>query len=157
MFRKVLVANRSEIAVRVMRALREMGIQSVAIFSDVDAGAIHTHYADEAYPLSGNRPKDTYLNIKKIVDIAKKAGVDAIHPGYGFLAENPSFAYACEREGIVFIGPSSRAIELMGNKVVARKTMKEAGVPVVPGSEGVVRTLEEALAVAEEVGYPVLI
>jgi pyruvate carboxylase subunit A len=157
MFRKVLVANRSEIAVRVMRALREMGIQSVAIYSDVDAGAIHARYADEAYPLSGNHPRDTYLNIKKIIDIAKQARVDAIHPGYGFLAENPSFAYACEKEGIVFIGPSSRAIELMGNKVVARRTMKQAGVPVVPGSDGEIRTLEEALAVAERVGYPVLI
>ncbi|MCX7667388.1 MAG: acetyl-CoA carboxylase biotin carboxylase subunit [Atribacterota bacterium] len=157
MFRKVLVANRSEIAVRVMRALRELGIRSVAIYSDVDANAIHTHYADEAYPLAGNHPKDTYLNIKKIIDIAKNANVDAIHPGYGFLAENPSFAYACEKEGIVFIGPSSRAIELMGNKVVARQTMKRAGVPVVPGSDGEVKTIKEAQAIASEIGYPVLI
>lgn len=157
MFRKVLVANRSEIAVRIMRALRELGIKSVAIYSDADRHAIHTYYADEAYPLGGNHPKDTYLNIKKIIQIAKQAQVDAIHPGYGFLAENPSFAYACEKEGIVFIGPSSRVIELMGNKIVARRVMKEAGVPVVPGSDGEVRSLEEVLQVAEKVGYPVII
>ncbi len=157
MFRKVLVANRSEIAVRVMRALRELGIRSVAIYSDVDAHAIHTYYADEAYPLEGNSPKDTYLNIKKIMEIARKAQVDAIHPGYGFLAENPSFAYACEKEGIVFVGPSSRVIELMGNKIAARQAMKRAGVPVVPGSDGEITELNEALKIAEEVGYPVII
>lgn len=157
MFKKVLVANRSEIAVRVMRALRELGIESVAIYSDADTNALHARYADEAYPLEGNHPKESYLNIKKIIQIAREADVEAIHPGYGFLAENPNFAYACEKEGITFIGPSSRIIELMGNKIVARTTMKKAGVPVVPGSEGEIREAREALEIAESIGYPVII
>lgn len=157
MFKKILVANRSEIAIRIMRAARELGIKTVAIYSDVDANAIHTKYADEAYPLGGNHPKETYLNIKKIIDIAKKANVDAIHPGYGFLAENPSFAYACEKENIKFIGPSSKVIELMGNKIIAKKTVESIGGPVVPGTQNAIRDLDLAKKIAREIGYPVLI
>lgn len=110
MFKKILVANRSEIAIRIMRAARELGIKTAAIYSDVDKEALHTKYADESYPLGGNHPKETYLNIKKIIEIAKKSSADAVHPGYGFLAENPSFAYACEKENIKFIGPTSEVI-----------------------------------------------
>ncbi len=157
MFRKVLVANRSEIAVRVMRALRELGVQSVGVYSDADENALHARYADEAYHIGGSHPKESYLNIKKIIQVARESKAEAIHPGYGFLAENPNFAYACEKEGIVFIGPSSRIIELMGNKIVARRTMEDAGVPVVPGSDGEVTELEQAREVAEKIGYPVII
>ncbi|NLJ39878.1 MAG: ATP-grasp domain-containing protein, partial [Candidatus Atribacteria bacterium] len=157
MFHKVLVANRSEIAIRVMRALRELGIKSVGIFSDVDWNAIHTRYADESYPLGGNHPKESYLNFKKIIHIAKEAGVDAIHPGYGFLAENPSFSYACEKEGITFIGPKSSIIELMGNKILAKEKMRKAGVPIIPGSPDEITSLSEAHDIAFELGFPVII
>jgi len=157
MFKKVLIANRSEIAIRVMRACRELGIRTVAVFSDADEKALHPRYADEAYPLGGSHPRESYLNIKKIISIARDAKVDAIHPGYGFLAENPSFAYACEKEKIAFIGPSSKVIELMGNKIVARKTVSGAGAPVVPGTEGEVVDLKKALAVSKKIGYPVIV
>ncbi len=157
MIHKILVANRSEIAIRIMRAARELGIKTVAVYSDVDTHALHTKYADEAYPLEGNHVKETYLNIKKIIAIAKKCNATAIHPGYGFLSENPNFAYSCEKEGIIFIGPSSRVIELMGNKIIARKTVAEAGGPVVPGTTEEVQDMEIAAKISAEIGYPVIV
>jgi pyruvate carboxylase subunit A len=157
MFGKVLVANRGEIAVRVMRACRELGIASVAVYSEADKHALHAKYADEAYLIGAPPPSQSYLNIDAILDAAEKSGADAIHPGYGFLAENAEFVRACEKLGITFIGPSSRAVELMGSKIKARKTMKRAGVPVVPGSEGEVSDVEEAKKIAEEVGYPIVL
>lgn len=156
MLKKVLVANRSEIAIRIMRACRELGIKSVAVYSEADKQALHSKYADESFFLGPSSPLESYLNIEKIMAIARASGVDAIHPGYGFLAENPNFAYACEKEGIQFIGPSSKAMELMGNKVVARKIMSEAGIPVTPGSDRI-EEIQEAREVAKEVGYPVII
>lgn len=157
MFKKVLVANRGEIAIRVIRALREMEIESVAIYSDSDKDSMHAMYADYAYALQGDSAGSTYMNTDKILQIAKHAGVDAVHPGYGFLSENENFAKLLEDNGIVFIGPSSKTIELMGNKIAARKMMAEAGVPTVPGSKGAVTAFEEAKEVADRIGYPVLI
>lgn len=170
MFRKVLIANRGEIAVRVIRACRELGISTVAVFTQADADALHVRLADEAYPLDnghglrGRRPDDAgarvgrgYLDIPTIIEIATGAGCDAIHPGYGFLSENPRFAAICETWGISFIGPSADAIEKAGVKGEARKRMQKAGVPVVPGSEGTVEDDDVALEVAAAVGYPVLV
>jgi pyruvate carboxylase subunit A len=156
-FRKILVANRGEIAIRIMRACHELGIRSVAIYSEADRYALHAKYADESYFIGPSRPQESYLNIRKIIAVAQESQADAIHPGYGFLAENPSFAYACEQAGIVFIGPSSRTIELMGNKVAARQLMERAGVPVVPGTREALRDPEEAEAEASRLGYPVLL
>lgn len=157
MLKKILIANRSEIAIRIMRAARELGIKTVAVYSEVDKNALHAKYADEAYPLGGNHAKESYLSIKKIINIAKDCGADAVHPGYGFLAENPGFAYACEKEGIVFIGPSSKVIELMGNKIAARKAVASAGAPVVPGTTEEVGALSEAQKISDEIGYPVIV
>ncbi|MDO8715872.1 MAG: biotin carboxylase N-terminal domain-containing protein, partial [Dehalococcoidales bacterium] len=141
---KILVANRGEIAIRIMRACREIGIPSVAVYSEADKGALFAKYAQEAYLIGPVQAAESYLNIKKIIQTARDCGADAIHPGYGFLAENPNFAYACEKEGIKFIGPSSRVLELMGNKIAARKEMKKAGVPVVPGTEECVTDFAKA-------------
>jgi pyruvate carboxylase subunit A len=157
MFKKILVANRGEIAVRVMQTCREMGIASVAVYSEADKDALFVKYADEAYPIGPPPASQSYLNIGKIVETAKESGADAIHPGYGFLAENPRFASACEEAGIKFIGPSSRVLELMGDKVAARKEMVKAGVPVVPGRNECVAEFEHARGVAKEIGYPVII
>ena len=154
---KVLVANRGEIAIRVMRACRELGIRSVAVYSAADSEALFAKYADEAYPLGAAPATQSYLNIEKIIEVAKQCGADAIHPGYGFLAENPRFAAACEREGIKFIGPSSKVIELMGDKVAARREMRRAGIPVVPGIDENISDPAEAGAAAKELGYPVLV
>jgi pyruvate carboxylase subunit A len=154
---KVLVANRGEIAIRVMRACRELGLKSVAAYSSVDKDALFAKYADEAYPLGGPTLTQSYLNIDKIIGVAKACGATAIHPGYGFLAENPRFAAACEKNGLRFIGPSSQVIELMGDKVAARREMRSAGVPVVPGAASYVRGFDEAKASADELGYPILI
>ncbi len=156
MFKKILVANRGEIAVRVMRACKELGIKTVAIYSTADKRSFHRVYADEAYLIGKAEPKDSYLSIEKILDIAKKSEAEAIHPGYGFLAENAEFAKRCEEEGIVFIGPKPEVIEAMGSKLNARKLMSEAGVPVVPGSPEL-NSLEEAKDWAEKIGYPVAI
>lgn len=156
MFKKILVANRGEIALRVMRTCREMGIKTVAVYSEADRNALHVRYADEAYLIGAGPPRESYLNQKKILQVARKAKAEAIHPGYGFLSENPAFAAACDKAGIVFIGPSPQTVGLLGDKVAARKTVMGAGVPVVPGTEGVVR-LDEAPSVAARVGYPVLI
>ena len=154
---KVLVANRGEIAIRVMRACRELGIRSVAVYSAADSEALFAKYADEAYPLGAAPATQSYLNIEKIIEVAKQCGADAIHPGYGFLAENPRFAAACEREGIKFIGPSSKVIELMGDKVAARREMRRAGIPVVPGIDENISDPDEAGAAAKELGYPILV
>lgn len=156
MFKKVLVANRGEIATRVIRACSELDIETVAIYSEEDATSLHVKKADEAY-LVGPGPIQGYLNIHRIVDLATKIGVDAIHPGYGFLSENPRFAELCEKKGITFIGPKSKTIADMGDKVRARDMMKKADVPVLPGSEGAVKGLEEAKKVAGEIGYPVMV
>ncbi|UCG30521.1 MAG: acetyl-CoA carboxylase biotin carboxylase subunit [candidate division WOR-3 bacterium] len=157
MFNKILVANRGEIAVRVLRACREMGVQSVAVYSDADRNALHTRYADEVYGLGGAPASESYLRIDKIMAVAKESGAEAIHPGYGFLAENSDFARACEDNGIVFIGPNSRAIELLGDKIASKKTMRKAKIPVIPGSEGPVAEEEEGRKIVEDIGFPVLI
>ena len=157
MLKKVLVANRGEIAIRVMRACRELGIRTVAIYSRADGEALFAKYADEAYCIGESPATESYLNIKKIISVARECGADAIHPGYGFLAENPSFAYACELEGIKFVGPSSKVIELMGNKIAARQEMTRAGVPVTPGTPDCVSDYDEARVIAKKIGYPVII
>ncbi len=157
MIEKILVANRGEIAIRVMRACREMGIPSVAVYSEADKEALFAKYADEAFPIGPAPASQSYLNIERIIATARESGADAIHPGYGFLAENPRFASACEREGLTFIGPPARVLELMGDKVAARQEMVKAGVPVVPGTNECVTEPEQARAIADEVGYPVII
>jgi acetyl-CoA carboxylase biotin carboxylase subunit len=157
MFKKILVANRGEIAVRVLRACREMSISTATIYSDADKTALHTHYADEIYHVGPAPATESYLRIEKIIEIAKKSNAEAIHPGYGFLAENAEFAKACETNNIVFIGPNSKAIELLGDKIVSKKTMTKARIPVIPGSEGAVEKDKEAMKIAEEIGFPVLI
>jgi len=152
---KVLVANRGEIAVRIIRACQEMGIQTAAIYSDVDEESLHVHLADEAYPLGDPTPSESYLNVQKILDIAKNCGAGALHPGYGFLSENSSFAKACADAGLKFIGPTAEVIRNMGDKIEAKRTMSKAGVPVIPGFTGEEKgTLEEACL---RVGFPVLI
>jgi acetyl-CoA carboxylase biotin carboxylase subunit len=156
-FSKVLVANRGEIAIRVCRALRELGIASVGIASEADRDALHAAYADECHSLGGRLPSESYLDIEKILAICVDAGVDAVHPGYGFLAENADFADACRQRGIVFIGPPAEAIRAMGSKVEARAIMLAAGVPVVPGSDGYVESLDEARSVAAAVGFPIAV
>ncbi len=152
---KVLVANRGEIAVRIIKACQEMGIHTVAIYSDVDEDSLHVHVADDAYPLGDPTPSESYLNISKIIDIAKSSGVDSVHPGYGFLSENAEFASACTKAGLKFIGPDPGVIQSMGDKIEAKRTMDDVGVPVIPGYIGEEQeNLEEA---CERVGFPVLI
>lgn len=155
-FKKVLVANRGEIAIRVMRACRKMGIETVAVYSEADRDALHVRYADEAYFIGPPAPADSYLRIDKIVEVAVKSGCDAVHPGYGFLAENSEFVKACEAAGITFIGPNTESMYILGDKTRSRQKMIEAGVPVVPGTKDPVESLEEALKVAEEIGYPIM-
>ncbi len=155
MFEKVLIANRGEIAIRIARTLKEMGIGSVAVYSEIDRDAPHVREADEAYLLGPATPAESYLNTLKIIDTAKQAGAEAVHPGYGFLAENADFARACAEAGIVFIGPPAEAIEAMGSKTRAREIMAEAGVPIVPGATAPAKDLEEARQQAEDAGYPV--
>lgn len=157
MIEKILIANRGEIAVRVIRAAKEMGIETVAIYSEADKDALHVQLADEAYCVGPTASKDSYLNVTNIISVAKLTDCDAIHPGYGFLAENAAFADLCKECNIIFIGPSAEAIAKMGTKDVARETMKEAGVPIVPGSQGIVKSHEDAIEVANEIGYPVII
>ncbi|NLG85044.1 MAG: acetyl-CoA carboxylase biotin carboxylase subunit [Firmicutes bacterium] len=157
MFQKILIANRGEIALRIIRACREMGIATVAIYSEVDRDSLHVRSADEAFCVGPAPQAKSYANIPNIISAATLAGVDAIHPGYGLLSENARFAEICETHNIKFIGPPVRAMELMGDKAMAKKTMKEAGVPVIPGSDGPVTSLEEARAAAREAGYPILL
>jgi acetyl-CoA carboxylase biotin carboxylase subunit len=157
MFRKILIANRGEIAVRVIRACREMGIGSVAVFSEADADALHVRLADEAVPLGASAAAESYLHMDKIVAAARATGAEAIHPGYGFLAENAAFARRCENEGLVFIGPRPAALELVGDKIRARQTMEKAGVPTVPGMKSCSASAEEFRAAAQALGYPVMV
>ena len=157
MFRKILIANRGEIAVRIVRTCKEMGIETVAIYSKADSGALHVKLADEAVCVGPAKSADSYLNMKNILAAATATGCDAIHPGFGFLSENATFARLVETCGIKFIGPSGDVIDMMGNKSAARALMIENGVPVVPGSDGSVNRLDEARAAAEKIGYPVLV
>lgn len=157
MFKKVLIANRGEIAVRVLRALHEMGIRSVAVYSDVDRPALHVRKADEAYHIGPAQASESYLNIRKIIETAKKCGAEAIHPGYGFLSENANFARACRDAGIKFIGPTPEAMEALGSKTRARQLMMTANVPFVPGSAKGLTSLDEAQQTAERVGYPIML
>lgn len=157
MIKKILVANRGEIAIRVMRSCREMGIESVAVYSEADRTSAHVRYADEAYYIGPAPSAESYLVIDNVIEAAKKCGADAIHPGYGFLSENAEFSDRCKKEGIIFIGPSSYAIETMGDKITARKTMQKANVPVVPGTTDPITDLDEAVKVIKEIGLPVMI
>ncbi|OOP73246.1 acetyl-CoA carboxylase biotin carboxylase subunit [Clostridium beijerinckii] len=157
MFKKILIANRGEIAVRIIRACRELGISTVAIYSETDKDALHVKISDEAYCIGKTFVKDSYLNVQNILSVAIHAKVDAIHPGYGFLSENTNFAQMCEEFGIKFIGPCPEIISLMGDKSNARDTMKRAGVPTVPGTDGEIQNIDEAIAIAKEIGYPVIV
>ncbi|MDQ1145116.1 acetyl-CoA carboxylase biotin carboxylase subunit [Bacillus sp. SORGH_AS 510] len=157
MIKKLLIANRGEIAVRIIRACREMGIESVAVYSEADREALHVQLADEAYCIGPTSSKDSYLNVTNIISVAKLTGCDAIHPGYGFLAENADFAELCRECNIIFVGPSPEAITKMGTKDIARETMREAGVPIVPGSTGIINDIDEALELVKKIQYPVII
>lgn len=157
MFSKVLVANRGEIAIRIFRTLREMGIASVAVYSEVDRDALFVAHADEAYLIGPGPATESYLKMDTVIDVARRAGAEAIHPGYGFLAENAGFAAACAEAGITFIGPPPSAIDAMGSKIGARQLMKEAGVPIVPGVTDPVDTVADARGIAEEIGYPIAV
>lgn len=157
MFRKVLIANRGEIAVRVIRTCRMMGVRTVAIYSDADRDSLHVKLADQSFRVGHSFPKESYLNARRIIGIARKAGAEAIHPGYGFLSENPDFAGACESAGIRFIGPKSRTLKKTGNKVECRRTLKKAGFPVLAASDKIIDDIDSAEQVAEEIGYPLLL
>ncbi|WP_105981074.1 acetyl-CoA carboxylase biotin carboxylase subunit [Bacillus paralicheniformis] len=157
MIKKLLIANRGEIAVRIIRACKELGIDTVAVFSEADREALHVQMADEAFCIGPKLSKDSYLNITNIVSVAKMTGADAIHPGYGFLAENADFAELCEEVNVTFVGPTADAISKMGTKDVARETMQQAGVPIVPGSKGIIEDIEDAVSLARDIGYPVII
>ena len=157
MFKKILIANRGEIAVRVIRACREMGIIPVAVYSDVDRSALHVKLAQEAYHIGPATPSESYLTIDKIIDAAKNCRAEALHPGYGFLAENAKLVQKCEQEGIVFIGPPSDPMDVMGTKTTSRKKMAEAGIPIIPGTVEPIKSEKELARTAEEIGFPVLL
>ncbi|WP_075982261.1 acetyl-CoA carboxylase biotin carboxylase subunit [Bacillus massilinigeriensis] len=157
MIKKLLIANRGEIAVRIIRACREMGIESVAVYSEADKESLHVQLADEAYCIGPKVSKESYLNFANIISVARLTGCDAIHPGYGFLAENADFAELCREVNIKFVGPTPEAINKMGTKDIARETMREAGVPIVPGSQGIIRNVDEAIEIANQIEYPVII
>src|SRR5438270_656961 len=157
MFKKILIANRGEISVRVIRACHEMGIAAVAVYSEVDRAALHVRQADEAYPIGARAASESYLNIQKILEVAARSGADAIHPGYGFLSENAKFAEACADAGIKFIGPTATAMNAMGSKTRARQAMERAGVPMVPGTSRGLGSYEVAGQVAARRGYPVML
>ncbi|NCB09469.1 MAG: acetyl-CoA carboxylase biotin carboxylase subunit, partial [Bacteroidia bacterium] len=155
--KKILIANRGEIAIRIMRTCRELDIETVAVYSEADRTSLHVRYAHEAYLIGKAASADSYLNIEKIIEVAKNCRADAIHPGYGFLSENAQFAQRCAEEGIIFIGPSPEVIVQMGDKIKAREAMKRAGIPVVPGTEGKIKTEQEALLAVRKIGLPVII
>lgn len=157
MFKKILIANRGEIAVRIIRACRELGVRCAAVYSTADRTSLHAQIADEAVCIGPPATKDSYLNMNAIIQAAHNVGAEAIHPGFGFLSENAEFARLCEKNGIVFIGPSYESIEMLGDKAAAKESMAAAGVPVIPGSKGAVRSIDEAREVAEKCGYPVLV
>ncbi|MET3289653.1 acetyl-CoA carboxylase biotin carboxylase subunit [Brevibacillus fluminis] len=157
MFQKIVIANRGEIAVRIIRACHEMGISTVAVYSEADRESLHVKMADEAYCIGPTASKDSYLNMASIMSVATKVGADAIHPGYGFLAENADFAEICAACNITFIGPDPEAITKMGDKSTAKDTMKKAGVPTVPGTDGLIESIDEALTIASQIGYPVIV
>jgi acetyl-CoA carboxylase, biotin carboxylase subunit len=157
MFKKILIANRGEIAVRVIRACHEMGIAAVVVYSDVDRASLHVRKADEAYPIGGAAASESYLNIQKILDVACRSGADAIHPGYGFLSENAKFARACADADVKFIGPTAAAMDAMGSKTRARQAMERAGVPFVPGTSRGLESFDEAEQVAARIGYPIML
>ena len=157
MFAKILIANRGEIACRIIKTARRLGIQTVAVFSEADRDALHVYMADEAVPIGPAAASQSYLDIGKIVAAAKSTGAEAIHPGYGFLSENPVFARALDEAGIVFVGPNVRAIEAMGDKIESKKLAAKAKVSTVPGHLGVIKSTKEAVKIAEEIGYPVMI
>ncbi len=157
MFKKILIANRGEIAVRIIRACKEMDISTVAIVSEADRDSLHAYLADEVVCVGDNRPADSYLNIQNIMAAAYNKGVDAVHPGFGFLSESAEFAEICERSGIKFIGPDAKSIKLLGDKSEAKRTMKKNGVPTIPGSDGELESFEAAKALAQEIGFPLLI
>src|SRR5262245_31591358 len=158
--KQVLIANRGEIAVRVIRACRDMGLGTVAVYSECDRAALHVRMADEAWPIGPSAPRESYLRIDRILDAARQSGADAVHPGYGFLAENEDFAAACRDAGLVFIGPTAEAITLMGSKTAARQLAKRAGAPVVPGTEDPLSedvSADEVQRIAAGIGYPVML
>lgn len=157
MIRRLLIANRGEIAIRVMRASKELGISTVAVYSTADKDSLHIQLADDAVCIGNPPPLESYLNIDKLIDVAKKTGVDAVHPGYGFLAENPSFAKRCEEEGLIFVGPSSDTLKLVGDKIESRKTMLKAGIPVIPGMYTKASNIKQCMNEAKKLGFPVLV
>ncbi|MFH0897417.1 MAG: biotin carboxylase N-terminal domain-containing protein, partial [Candidatus Bathyarchaeota archaeon] len=157
MYRKILIANRGEIALRVIRTCKEMGIESVAVYSDADKDSLHVKCADEAVNIGPALARKSYLNIDAIIDAARKVGAEAIHPGYGFLAEDARFSEQCQNKGVVFIGPSSESQKLVGDKIECRKIAEKVGVPLSPGSDGAVSSEEAAIHVAKGLGYPLII
>jgi len=157
MFKKILIANRAEIALRIIRACKELGVKAVAVYSEADRDSLHVQFADESHCIGPGQPAQSYLNIEKVIEVAKTTKAEAVHPGYGFLAQIPAFAEACESSGIEFIGPSSAVLSRMGNKLKARKTMADAGISIIPGSMSVLENEREITEVAEELSYPILI
>src|SRR5262245_35429509 len=157
MFKKILIANRGEVALRIIYACRELGIKTVAVWSEADENSLHVKYADEDYCIGPARSADSYLNVPQVISTAEVTGADAIHPGYGFLSESAYLAEVCEACHIKFIGPDPHVIRLMGDKARARRVMKKAGVPILPGSDGPLDSEEKALKVAKEIGYPVIV
>lgn len=157
MFNKILIANRGEIALRIIRTCKEMGIKTVAVYSTADKDSLHVRFADEAICIGPPASKLSYLNIPMIISAAELTNADAIHPGYGFLAENAKFSEICAKQNIKFIGPTAEMIRLMGDKITAKDTMKKAGMPVIPGSEGLIEDISEAKKIAKKIGYPVII
>src|SRR5581483_11985674 len=156
-FNRILIANRGEIAVRIIRGCRELGIKTVAVYSEADRASLHVRMADEAYFIGPPPAVESYLDINKIIDVARKSKADAIHPGYGFLSENPAFASAVEEAGLKLIGPSAHSMELMGSKTSARQVAQKVGAPIVPGTSEPVTDVDNALSIAEHIGYPVML
>src|SRR5246127_1705735 len=157
MFKKILIANRGEIAVRILRACRELGIRSVCVFSEVDRKSLHVRLADEAYPIGPAASRESYLRIDKLMDVARRAGCDALHPGYGFLAENAALPRACRDAGVIFIGPPAEAMETLGSKTAGRQLARRSDVPTVPGTNDPIEKPDEAHALARSMGFPVLL